>query len=143
MADRDAPAPAAPLGLAADLVEIEHRGVEREVEVQVDVEVALLGEVEDAGDLAVAVAIDVGRAADEVGAEVEGLDQDGVAAGVVEQTLLGKDADLEVDRPGVVALQRCSARRLVRPTRGSTSTWVRMRLVPWTMAISSVRRARP
>ena len=84
MADRDAPGPAAPLGLAAHLVEVERRGVEREVEVQVDVEVALLGEIEDTRDLTVTVAIDVGSTPDEIGAEVEGLDQDGVAPWIVE-----------------------------------------------------------
>ena len=52
-----------------------------------------------------AVAIDVGSPSDEIGAEVEGLDQDGVATGIVEQSLLREDADLEIDGPGVIPLQ--------------------------------------
>ena len=46
---------------------------------EVDVEVALLSEVEDPGDLPVAVAVDIGSPADQVGAEVEGLAQAGIA----------------------------------------------------------------
>ncbi len=84
VADGGASAPAATFRLPADLVEVERRRVEREVEVEVDVEVALGREVEDAGDLAVGIAVDVGGAADEVGAEVERGDQNGIATGVVE-----------------------------------------------------------
>ena len=129
--------------LPADLVEVHARGVEIEIEMEIDVEIEAPRDGEDARDLPVRVAVGIGTAADQVGARLASRDQQFLGAGVVEQSLLRKHADLEIDRPGVVALEAADgARSLFRPMRGSTSTCVRMRVVPCTIAFSSVRRPR-
>ncbi len=51
------------------------------------------------------VGVGVGAAADQVGALLAGRDQQFLGAGIVGQSLLREDADLEVERPGVVALE--------------------------------------
>jgi hypothetical protein len=53
----------------------------------------------------VRVLVHVGRTADDRAAQLDGCDQDVFAAGVVEQAFLGEGAELEVDGPGVVALE--------------------------------------
>ena len=142
MADRDPPAPPVRVGLPADLVEMHPRRIEIEIEMEVDIEVEALGDREDARDLLVRLGVGIGTAADQVGAVLAGLDQQLLGARIVEQALLRKDADLKIDRPGVVGFSFLIALKLRRPMRGSTSTCVRMRVVPCTMAFSSVRRAR-
>ena len=99
---------------------------------------------EDARDLAVRIAVGVGAAADQIGALLPGLDQQFLGAGIVSQALLREDADLEIDRPGDSrALSRWRRAKLASPMRGSTSTWVRICVVPCRIAFSSVRsRAR-
>jgi hypothetical protein len=117
-------------------------GIEVEVEMEIDVDVEPLGDREDALGLPVGIGVEVGSAADQFGAALAGGHEELLGAGIVDQPLLRKDADLQVDRPGVIGLRRRIASKPLRPMRGSTSTWVRMWVVPWTIARSSVRRAR-
>ena len=72
---------------------------------EVDVEIEAASDLEDARDLSVRIAVGIGAAADQVGAGLAGRDQQLLGAGIVEQALLRKHADLQVDRPGVVPLQ--------------------------------------
>src|SRR5437868_6713025 len=106
MADRDASPVIAPLGLPADLVEMPPGGIEIEVEMQVQVDVELLGEVEDACEMRLRVGVRIGTAADRIAAVAQRLDQQIFAAGIVGQAFLREDAERQVNRPGVVALER-------------------------------------
>ena len=72
---------------------------------EVDVAVVAPGQVENAGDLSVRVAVHVGRSAHHLAAGVERRDQHLVAPRIVEQAFLWKTAELDVDGPGIVALQ--------------------------------------
>ena len=80
-----------------------------EVEVQVDVDVELACHLEEPVDLPRRVAVGVGRATDYVATPLQTLDHELVGARVVEQALLGKDADLEVDGPLVLVDQGLDA----------------------------------
>ena len=60
---------------------------------------------EDTCDLPVRIAVGVGTAADEVGALFARRDEKLLAARIVEQSFLRKNADFDVDRPGVFLLQ--------------------------------------
>ena len=106
----------------------------------VDVDVELARQLEDALDLAGAVGVVARRAADHLGAALQRLDQQFVGAGIVGQAFLREHADLDVDRPLVVGDQRLHASKPRMPMPGSTSTCVRMRVVPCTMHCSSVSR---
>ena len=81
-------------------------GIEREVEMQVEVGVELAGQREQPVDLAVRVAVGVGRAADDGGAAAQGRHHQLLGAGIVEQPFLREDAELEVDRPAILGDQR-------------------------------------
>ena len=61
---------------------------------------------EHAVDLAVRIAVGIGRGADHRAAALERRDHQLVGAGIVEQALLREDADLDVDRPLVFVDQR-------------------------------------
>ena len=106
MTDRDAALVVAPLGLPADLFEMPPRRIEIEVEVQVDIDVELLRQIEDLFEMRVRVGVHVGTAADCFAAVAQGRDQQLFGAGIVGQAFLRKHADREIDRPGIVALQR-------------------------------------
>ena len=131
MADGDAAAVAVGVGRAAHLVEVHPAGIEIEVEVEVDVEVEAAGDGEDARDVLVRVRVGVGAAADQVGALGAGRHQQLLGARVVDQPLLREDADLQVERPGVIALQlrdgaeAPSGRCADRPRRGCACAWCR------------------
>ena len=70
------------------------------------------------------------------------LDQQFVGAGKVDQPFLREHAELDVDRPFVFVDQRCTPSKPRMPMPGSTSTCVRMRVVPCLMHFSSVAAAR-
>ena len=142
MADRNPATPTMLFGLPAHLVQMHPRRIEIEVEMEIDIEIEPGRDREDPRHLLVRIAVGVGAATDQVGSPPAGLDQQLFRAGIVDQTFLGKDADLEVDRPLVVVLETADRIEAAQPTRGSTSTCVRMCVVPWTIAFSSVRRPR-
>ena len=75
----------------------------------VDVDIELARQLEDAVDLAGLVAVVARRAADHLGAALEALDQQLVGSGIVDQAFLRKHADLDIDRPLVVGDQRLHA----------------------------------
>ena len=102
----------------ADVIEIHAVGGRAEIEMHVDVDVELARHLEDAVDLAVRIAVGIGRGADHAAAAVERLDHQLVGAGIVEQPLLRKDADLEIDRPGVFLDQRQHAFEPAQPDAG-------------------------
>src|SRR5215813_11103596 len=93
------------LGLPDHLVETHPGGIEIEVKVKVNVEVEARGNREDLRDMAVRVGVGIGTAANQIGAVLAGCDQQLFSAGIIDQAFLRKDADLEVDRPGVVLLK--------------------------------------
>ena len=105
MADRDPAAPAVGVGLPAHLVEVHPGRVEVEIQMKVDVEIEAARDGEDARNLRRRIGVGVGAAADDVGALLAGLDQQFLGAGIVGQALLREHADLEVERPGVIALE--------------------------------------
>ena len=57
-------------------------------------------------ELLVRIGVGVGTAADQVGAVAKGCDQQFLGAGIVGQAFLREGADDEVQRPGIIALQR-------------------------------------
>jgi hypothetical protein len=107
MADDDAPAAPVFLGELAHLVDVHTLGRGADVEVQIDVDIELARELEDAPDLRRAVAVVARRAADDARTAAQRLDQQLVGAGIVRQAFLWKDADLDVDRSVVLGDERC------------------------------------
>ena len=106
VADGDAALIVAPLGLPADFVEMPPGRIEIEVEMQVDIDVEFLGEVEQSFDLRIRIGVHIGAAADQIGAVAQRGDQQFLGAGIVGQAFLRKGADREIERPGIIALQR-------------------------------------
>ena len=102
----DAALVVAPLGLPADFFEMPPGGIEIEVEVQVDIDIELLRQIKNLLEMGVRVGVHVGTAADRFAAVAQGRDQQFLGAGIVGQALLRKHADREIERPGIVALQR-------------------------------------
>ena len=106
MADRDAPLIFALLGLPADFVQMAPGRVEVEVEMKIDVDVEFPREIENAREMRIRVGVGIGAAADHLAAVAQRLHQQLFAAGIIGQAFLRKDAEREVERPGIVALQR-------------------------------------
>src|SRR5262249_13344183 len=103
--DGNATAPALRLRLPAHLVEMHPGGIEVEVEVEIDVEIEGLGDREDAGDLLVRLGVRIGTSADELGPLLARGDQKLLGARIVDQAFLRKHANLEIDRPRIIALE--------------------------------------
>ena len=103
--DRHAAAPARGLGAPTDLFEIHPRRIDIEIEMKIDIAVELPRYREDTRDLAVRIAVGVGTAADEVGVLLARRDEKLLGAWIVEQAFLRKNADFDIDRPGVVLLE--------------------------------------
>ena len=106
VADRDPPAIAEAIGEPAHLIEVEFVRALAEVEVHVDIDIELASHREHAVDLAGGIAVRIGGGADDAGAAFQRLHHQLVGARIVEQPLLRKDADLQVDRPAVGLDQR-------------------------------------
>src|SRR3954452_7949582 len=106
MADRDAALVIAPLGLTADLFEMPPGRIEIEVEMQIDIDAELLRKVENLFEMRVRVGVHVGTAADRFAAVAQRRDQQFLGTGIVGQALLWKHADREIERPGIITLQR-------------------------------------
>jgi hypothetical protein len=73
---------------------------------EVDIDVEFLRKIEDAREMRVRVGVHVGTAADGFTALAERLDQQFLGSGIVGQALLREHTEFEIDRPGVVALER-------------------------------------
>ena len=106
VADGDAALIVAALGLAADLVEMPPGGIEVEIEMQVDIDVEGLREIEQFFQMRRGIGVHIGTAADRLAAVAQGGDQQLLGAGIVGQAFLRKHAERQIDRPGVIALQR-------------------------------------
>jgi len=83
--------------------------------VEIDIQVITPGEFENAGDLAVRIAVDIGGTADRSRAVFAGFHQQGVAAGIVEQPFLRKHAELQIHRPGEIPLQLAQGMEALHP----------------------------
>ena len=115
MADRDAAVIIAPLGLPADFLEMPPGRIEIEVEMQVDIDVELLRQIEQFFEMRVRIGVHIGTAADRLAAVAQRCDQKFFGAGIVGQAFLRKHADRQVDRPGIVALQRLDRLEAAQP----------------------------
>src|ERR671930_1382898 len=113
--NRHAAAPAMSVGLAAHLIEVHPRWVEVEIQMKIDVEIETAGNVEDARDLPVRVGVGIRATADHVGPLLAGLDQQFLGAGIVGEALLGKGADLQINRPRVIALELAHGMKTLEP----------------------------
>src|SRR5262245_23710541 len=85
---------------------------------KIDVEIEAARKLENAGDLRLGIGVGIGAAADQVGALLASRDQKLVGAGIVGQALLRKDADLQVDGPGIIALERAHGVKAVEADAG-------------------------
>src|SRR5947209_7942955 len=103
MAYRDAAGPAIFLGFPADIFDLHAVGRIREVEMHVDIDIVVARDRKNAVDLAARIGIDVGDGADRIRAAPQPLDQELFGAGIIGEALLRKDADFEIDSPGIVA----------------------------------------
>src|ERR1044072_3674574 len=72
---------------------------------KIDIEIEAARNIEGACDLPVRIAVGIGTAADQVGTGFARRDEQLFGAGIVEQALLREDADLQIDRPRIVALE--------------------------------------
>ena len=102
MTDRHPPLVPVPLGEPAHVEDVELVVVRAEIEVHVDVDVELARHLEHPVDLPRRVGIGVGGGADDPAAPLQPLHHELVGSRVVEEPLLGEDADLEVDGPPVL-----------------------------------------
>src|SRR5262249_23938813 len=93
----------------ADMLEVHAVGGRTEIEMQIDVDVVFAREFEDTIDLAGRITVDIRRTADRAAAAIERLHHQFVRAGIVEQSLLRKNADLAINRPGIFLDQRLYA----------------------------------
>ena len=73
---------------------------------QVDIDVELLRQIKYLFEMRVRIGVHVGTAADRFATVAQGRDQEFFRAGIVGQAFLRKHADREIERPGIVALQR-------------------------------------
>ena len=115
MTDGHAPSPAKLLGLSANFFEIAPRRIEIEVEVKVDVAIEALRDRKHARDVPARIGVCVGTPADQIGPLLAGFNHEFFGAGIVEQSLLRKDANFEIDRPSVIALQSPDRMKAPKP----------------------------
>src|SRR5215831_3558152 len=103
--DRHAAAPSLRIGLAAYLIEVHPRRIDVEIQMKVDVEIEAARDLEDAGDLRQGIGVRIWATADDVGPLLAGLHQQFLGAGIVGEAFLWKGANLQIDRPLVIALE--------------------------------------
>src|SRR6266404_1263397 len=106
MPDGDASVIVAALGLPANLVEVPPGRIEIEIEMKIDIDIEGLREIEQLLDLRRGIGVHIGAAADQIAAVAQRRDQQLFSTGIVGQPFLWKDTDLQIDGPGVVALER-------------------------------------
>src|SRR5258708_21952120 len=109
MTDHD---PSATLELLRKLphqVDVHGIGGRANVEMDVDVDVELASELENAPDLTRLIAIVARSAPDHGGAAFQAFDQQLIGSGIIGEPFLRKDADLDVDCPLVIGNQRLHA----------------------------------
>ena len=106
MADGDTAPVLVLIGAAADVIHVHALGGRAEIEMHVDIGVELARHLEHAIDLAGRIGVGVRCCSHHATPAFETREHQLVGAGIVEQTLLREDADLEVDRPGIFLDER-------------------------------------
>ena len=76
-----------------------------EIQMKVDVEIEAPRDVEDAGDLRQGIGVRIWATADDVGPLLAGSHQQFLGAGIVGEAFLWKGANLQINRPLVIALE--------------------------------------
>src|SRR5262249_4179260 len=89
-----------------------------EIEMHVDIDIEFARKLEYSSDLAGMVAVVIRRGADHLGALAKGFHQELVRAGIVGEPFLGKDTDLEIDRPAIIGDQRRNALKAAQADTG-------------------------
>ena len=142
VADRDAPTHPELLRQLAHQIDVEVVRRVAEIEMHVDVDVELAGEVEHATNLAGAVGVIPGRGSDHLGASLSPSTSRGSVPGLFVSPSCGKtQSSISIaQRYSSTSAWTSSKPRI--PTLGSTSTWVRIRVAPFLMQFSSVSLAR-
>src|SRR5262245_28862478 len=105
MTDRDPAAPAILLGQPANLIEMHPRGIKVEIEMKIDVEIEMFGNLKDTRDMLVWRRVGIGAAADQISPRLACSDKQLFGSGIVGHAFLREHADFEFDRPAIVALQ--------------------------------------
>ena len=118
MSDRDPALVPVALGEIADQADVHLVGARADVEVDVDVAVVLAPELEDAPDLPGPIRVVRGRSADHRGAALQRRHHVAVGLGGVGPALLGEDAQLQVDGPGVVGRELAQGLEAAQPDVG-------------------------
>jgi hypothetical protein len=109
MADHDPSATIELLRELAHQVDVHGIGGRANVEMDVDVDIELASELENAPDLTCLIAIVARSAPDHGGAAVQAFDQQLIGSGIIGEPFLWKNADLDVDCPLVIGNQRLHA----------------------------------
>jgi len=123
MASHDPPTSAILLCQLADVMDVHRLGRVADVEMQVDVDIVFTSKLEDSADLADRVGVVARGATDHAGPAFQTLDKELVSARIIGQAVLGKDTNLDVDRPNRSRRLATGPRQNPRmPIAGSTST---------------------
>src|SRR3569833_3259780 len=93
------------LGLPPALLDMHPGWIEVKVEVKIDVNIEAVGKVEDTRDLTARIVVGVRTSTDQVRSFFASLGQQFVRALMVQQSFLGKHANLQIDRPGKIMFQ--------------------------------------
>ncbi len=102
MADRDAAAIAEFFDLLANIKQIHTLGIERKIEMHVDVDVELTRNFENAVDLSMRVAVRVRCCANRGGTLLQGGEKQFLGPWVIEQPLLRENANFDIDSPFII-----------------------------------------
>src|SRR5689334_10137202 len=105
MPDGDPPSPSTRSRVPAHFVKMHPGRIDIEIEVKIDIEIEVARDPENAPDMCLWLRIGVRATADQIGAGATGFDQKLVRSRIVEQALLRKDANLKVDRPGIIGFE--------------------------------------
>src|SRR5579872_1217969 len=103
MADRHSPTAAKFLGLAADIFDLHALRGFGEIEMHIDFRIELARDRKNAIDLLARVGVEIGHRPDRARTAAQPLDQKLFRTGIVGHSLLRKDADFDVDAPGIIA----------------------------------------
>src|SRR5579883_3048742 len=103
MADGHPPAIPVSLREVADIFYVHALGGVAQIEMHVDIDVVFARDREDPVDLPARIAVDIGNGAECAGTSTQSLDQQLLRTGIVEETLLRKGANLDVDRPCIIS----------------------------------------
>src|SRR5206468_10158497 len=118
MADHDPSATLELLRKLAHQMDVHGIGGRANVEMDVDVDVELASELENAPDLTCLIGIVARSAPDHGGAAFQAFYQQLIGSGIIGEPFLRKDADLDVDGPLVIGNQRLHPLEAAHANRG-------------------------